>query len=219
MKKATAIRDTALEFLKKHKTPDAAAKPFADLIEKDGNLRQALALEYLTALAPRATPSRRRSGVHRRSAPITKLPSDSQKKSDLKMPSESQKKSNLAAAKTFAHEVFNRRLRGGKRLGDIRINELRAYARQSAEVAGRFIQRGYEDAVDLFACVRLAGYCVAADPDASVSETIKPSIAVEIYHQARIDAAEEIATRGAMLSQDLMAAATARGQQQIEQRS
>ncbi len=207
MKKATAIRDAALDLLKKHKTPDAAAKPFADLIEKDGNLRQALALEYLTSLAPKATPSRRRSGVHRRSAPIVKLPS------------ESQKKSNLAAAKTFAHEIFNRRLRGGKCLGDIRINELRAYARQSAEVAGRFIQRGYEDAVDLFACVRLAGYCVAADPDASVRETIKPSVVVGIYQQAKIDAAEEIATRGAMLSQDLMAAATARGQQQIENHS
>src|SRR5580765_3840874 len=207
MKKATAIRDAALDLLKKHKTPAAAAKPFADLIEKDGNLRQALALEYLTSLAPKATPSRRRSGVHRRSAPIVKLPS------------ESQKKSNLAAAKTFAHEIFNRRLRGGKCLGDIRINELRAYARQSAEVAGRFIQRGYEDAVDLFACVRLAGYCQAADPDASVRETIKPSVVVEIYQQAKIDAAEEIATRGAALSQDLMAAATARGQQQIENHS
>jgi len=205
MKKTTVIRDAALDLLKKHKTPEAAAKPFADVIEKDNGLRLALALEYLTALAPRATPSRRRSGVHRRSAPIVKLPSDSQKKS------------NLAAAKTFAHEIFDRRLRGGKCLGDIRINELRAYARQAAEVAGRFIQRGYEDAVDLFACVRLAGYCVAADPDASVRETIKPSVVVEIYQQAKIDAADEIATRGAMLSQELLAAATTRSQQRIEQ--
>jgi hypothetical protein len=206
MKKTTALRDAALALLKKHSTPDAAAKPFADVIEKDTNLRHAIALEYLTSLAPKQAASRRRAGRHRRSAPISKLPSDSQKRS------------NLAAAKSVAHEIFNRRLRGGKCLGDIRINELRAYARSSADVAGQFIQRGYEDAVDLFACVRLAGYCQAADPDASVRDTIKPSVVVDIYQQARIDAAEEIATRATLMSQELMAAATTRSQQQIESR-
>jgi hypothetical protein len=206
MKKTTPLRDAALALLKKHSTPDAAVKPFADVIEKDGALRHALALEFLTSLAPKGATSRRRLGRHRRVSPIAKLPS------------ESQKKANLSAAKSYAHEIFSRRLRGGKLLGDIRINELRAYARASADVAGQFIQRGYEDAVDLFACVRLAGHCQAADPDAVVRDTIKPAAVVEIYQQARIDAAEEIAMRGTTLAQELMTAATTRSQIQIEHR-
>src|SRR4249920_392963 len=206
MKKTTPLRDAALVLLKKHLTPEAAAKPFADVLATANDLRNALALEYLTSLAPKGTTSRRRSGRHRRTTPI------------IKLPTESQKKANLAAAKNYANEIFSRRLRGGKSLGDIRIDELRTYARASADVAGQFIQRGYEDAVDLFACMRLAGHCVAADPDAIVRDTIKPATVLEIYQQARIDAAEEIATRGTVLAQELMAAATTRSQIQIERR-
>jgi len=66
--------------------------------------------------------------------------------------------------------------------------------------------------------MRLAGHCVAADPDATVRDTIKPATVLEIYQQARIDAAEEIATRGTVLAQELMAAATTRSQIQIERR-
>ena len=154
-------------------------------------------------VAPAPAASRRRSGKHRRST-IAKLPSASQKAA------------NISVAKNYAHEIFARKLRGGKTLGEIRINELRAFAQASAQVATQFLNRGYEDAVDLFACIRLSNYCVATDPDALVRDCIKPSVMVAIYDRARIDAAEEIATRGATLTQDLLTAAATRSQKQIE---
>lgn len=208
MKKTTLLRDTALALLKEHKTVEAAVQPFAVLLEKDASLRAAIATQYLSTVAPRAPTSRRREGVHRRTR--AKLPPP-------KHPSASQRAANIKASKDVAHEIFKRKLRGGKTLGEIHVNELRAFAQSSAEVATRFLSRGYEDAVDLFACLRLANYCVAADPFMLVKDAIKPTVVVAIYDQAKIDAAEEIASSSGRLAEELLAAATTRSQQ-IEHR-
>ena len=209
MKKTTALRDTALALLKEHRTVEAAVQPFAVLLEKDAGLRTAIATQYLSTVAPRAPTSRRREGVHRRTKTKSLPPP--------KHPSASQRAANIKASKDVAHEIFKRKLRGGKTLGEIHVNELRAFAQSSAEVATRFLSRGYEDAVDLFACLRLANHCVAADPFMLVKEAIKPTVVVAIYDQAKIDAAEEIASSSGRLAEELLAAATTRSQQ-IEHR-
>jgi hypothetical protein len=198
------LRDLALTLLKKHDTPEAALPNFAKALTADTELRRALELQYLRSVAPPPATSRRRSGKHRRPA--------------AKLPSAKQKAANIAVAKDYAHEIFKRKLRGGKMLGQIRVNELRAFAQASAQVATQFLNRGYEDAVDLFACIRLANHCQTSDPDVLVKDAIKPAVVVAIYDRARIDAAEEIATRGATLTQELISAAATRGEQQIEYR-
>jgi hypothetical protein len=207
MKKTTALREAALALLKEHVTIEAAVQPFATLLEKNAELRTAIALHYLRVVAPHAPMSRRRGGPNRRTK---RLPAP-------KHPSASQRAANIKASKDVAHEIFKRKLRGGKTLGEIHVNELRAFAQSSAEVATRFLSRGYEDAVDLFACLRLANYCVAADPFMLVKDAIKPTVVVAIYDQAKIDAAEEIASSSGRLAEELLAAATTRSQQ-IEHR-
>ena len=177
MKKTTHLRDTALALLKEHKTIEAAVQPFAALLEKNAELRTAIATQYLSTVAPRAPMSRRREGVHRRTRAKSLPPP--------KHPSASQRAANIKASKDIAHEIFKRKLRGGKTLGEIHVNELRAFAQSSAEVATRFLSRGYEDAVDLFACIRLANYCVAADPFMLVKDAIKPSVVLQIYDGLR----------------------------------
>jgi hypothetical protein len=204
MKKTTHLRDTALALLKEHRTVEAAVQPFAALLEKDAELRIAIATDYLRGVAPAPPISRRRAGPHRRTRKSLPVP---------KLPSASQRKANILVSKDVAHEIFKRKLRGGKTLGEIHVNELRAFAQSSAEVATRFLSRGYEDAVDLFACLRLANYCVAADPFVLVKDAIKPSIVVSIFDQARIDAAEEIAASSGRLAQELMTVAITRSQQ------
>lgn len=71
----------------------------------------------------------------------------------------------------------------------------------------RFMNRGYEDAVDLFACTALANHCVAADPFALVRDTIKSSVVISIYEKAQKAAAEAISSNSDRLSQELIDAA------------
>ena len=205
----TGLRELATALLKEHRTPEAAAPFFAKALAANGELQRALELSFLRSVAPAPAPSRRRTGKHRRS-PATAVVS--------KLPTAAQKAANVSVAKAYAHDIFRRKLRGGKMLGDIRINELRAFAASSAQVAGLFFNRAYEDVVDLFACIRLSNYCVATDPDVLVKDAIKPKVVVAIYDQAKIDAADEIATIGTTMVQKLLASAATRSQKQIESR-
>jgi hypothetical protein len=198
------LRSAALALFKEHGTIAAAATPLADQLAKDSELRLLAATEILRAVVPKsarkrpAPHARRRTGPHRRP-----------EERKTKLPSTAQKAGALQAERAYRDTIFERKLRGGRKLGDVRIHELRAIAQDSAETATSFLTRGYEDAVETIACTMLAGHCIAADPHATVRETIKASIATSIYERARVKAAEAIRDGSAKLATDLLAVAAA----------
>jgi len=197
------LRDLATTLLKKHQTPEAAAPSFAKALAADAELQRELELQFLRSLAPKPAPSRRRSGKHRRPSLAAKLPSAGQKAAAI------------TASKRYAHEIFSRKLRGGKMLAQTHVGELRAFVQASASVTIDFLKRSYEDAVDLFACQRMADYCQVSDPDILLPEAIKGSVVAAIYDQARIDAADALVRVGELAREHLLSAAATRGQEQI----
>lgn len=200
-KPVNALHDAATAVLKKYPSSMAeAAKAFDAVLEKDQQLRFALLLLFLKSVAPKVQPSRRKAGPHRRPA-LSKTPSARQKIGALR------------AERSYTTEIFSRKLRGGRTLGEIHVQELRAIARASAETAISFLGRGYEDAVDTFACTMLANHCVSADPMALVRDAIKSTTAIAAYEQARLAAAEALRDGGAKMAQDLITAAAARSSQ------
>ena len=197
MKKPNAKRPnpatTAKELLATHKTIDAAAPPLAELIGTNADLRLAFAFDYLKRIAPAPQASRRRQGPH-------KVPRRSSKS-----PTAIQKAGALRAERQFTHQIFARKLRGGRTLGDVRVHELRAIAESSAATATSFLTRGYDDAVESIACVMLANHCVSADPFALVKDTIKTTTVVSIFERAQVKAAEAIRDSSAKMASDLLA--------------
>lgn len=197
------LRTAATDLLKQHGTIAAAAKPMADKLAKDAELRLLAATEILRMVAPKSarkkpeTQSMRRTGPHRRP------------QAGRKLPTAQQKSGALQAERAYRDEIFDRKIRGGRKLGDLRVHELRAVAQSSAETATSFLTRGYEDAVLTIACTMLAGYCVAADPHATVRDTIKASVATSIFERAQLKAAETIRDGSARLAHELLSIAAA----------
>jgi hypothetical protein len=187
------LEASAKALLKEHKSITAAVNALAAMLKTDGELRVAIASNYLTPLSNRRkkeTPSRRREGPHR-----------------SPMPSKAQKAGALAAEKIYTKAIFDKPMRGGRRLGDIRINDLHAIAEASATTATSFLQRGYDDAVETFLCIMLSKHCVTADPFVTVEEAIKPGVVTTIMEKAKISAAELLRDGGAKMARDLVAAA------------
>lgn len=194
------LRTVTKELLEQHASVKAAATALATMLGADAGLRSEIALAYLTRSRPgrrkkkpgeREVHSRRRVGPHRRSP----------------LPSEAQKTGALAAEKAYAADVFNRKMRGGRQLGEIRIHELRAIAESSASMATSFLQRGYDDAVETLLCVMLSKHCISSDPFAPVKDVIKASVATAMLTKAKIKAAELLRDHGAKVARELVAAA------------
>lgn len=198
------LRVAATDLIKQHGTISAATKPMADKLARDAELRLLAATEILRLVAPKSARkkpeprSMRRTGPHRKPEAKRK-----------NLPSAQQKTGALQAERTYRDEIFERKIRGGRKLGDLRVHELRAVAHASAETATSFLTRGYEDAVLTIACTMLAGHCVAADPHATVRDTIKPSVASSIFERAQVKAAETIRDGSARLATELLAIAAA----------
>jgi hypothetical protein len=190
------LRTIAADLLRTHKTVAAAAAELVTMMMADDKLQLAVATEFLRSLAntksaPHVVRSRRRPGPHK----------------SPKQPTAAQKAGALRAEKQYIASIFDHRLRGGQRLGQIRVHELRAIAEASASTATSFLTRGYEDAVEAIACTRMTQHCVAVDPFALVKDVIKATIAKDIFEQAKIDAAEVIRDGSAKLARDLIARA------------
>jgi hypothetical protein len=188
------------QLLDEHKTSLAAAEALAKQIAADGDLRLALALDFIKrfeAKPKKETASRRRVGPHR---------SNHGRRSGG-VPTTAQKVGAVRAQKLYAETIFDRKLRGGRKLGDVHVHELRAIAESSALTAVSFLQRGYDDAVEVFACTMLTKHCVASDPFAKVRDVIKASIATSIFDKAKIKAAEMLRDGGAKIARELIAAA------------
>jgi hypothetical protein len=201
MKPRTTLRDTALALLKKHTTPDAAVAHFVKFLTMPVNseMLRALALDFLIANAPKQVMSRRLQGPRRRPRPDRMIT----------MPTDAQRKANISVERRYAHAIFARKLRGGKMLGNVTYNELRAHAEQSADAMMEFLARGYEDAVDFFGCMALAHHVTPVDPFKTVKEIFKAETVVAIYDQARLDAVKAIEAASAKAKLELIAAATA----------
>ena len=196
--KATDLHALAQTLLSDHKSIAAAADALATRLAKEAGLRRDIAFDFL---------SRHREAAKSKPGPRSRTRAGPHRHRQLGTPTAEQKIGALQAERVLIDTIFDRKLRGGKKLGDIRVHELRATAESSASTATSFLQRGYEDAVETFACVLLSKHCVASDPFAKVRDVIKPKVASEIFVQAQADAAKALADSSGRLAQELIAAA------------
>jgi hypothetical protein len=205
LEKLRAAADEALR-LNDGNVSKAAPKLARTLMENSKRpLLVALCADYLAQLPSTSSvpkrrkalkpAGRRRVGKHRRGAVV------------IGTPSADEKAGMIAATKAVAAAIFDRKIRGAGRLGNIHVHELRAIAESQASTAASFLQRGYDDAVEAIACIVLSGYCVAADPFAKVSDVIPATVAEQAFEDAKIKAAEVIRDGSAKVASDLIAAA------------
>jgi hypothetical protein len=180
---AEDLKSAAVGLLKKYPAVEVAAKHFVMLIERDEELRTALALLYLKDLMPKTLHGRRRTGKHRRVAASI---------SNNRMPTKSQREASLKARSGIADVVFARKLRGGRVLGELHVRELRAMTQTQLETSMRFLNNSYVDLVDFVALQRIDRHCGAADPDLLVKDCIKSAVVTEIFQQAEVVAAEAL---------------------------
>lgn len=198
------LKKAATDVLAEHKTIPAAAEALSAKLARDNALRLAAAQFVIGNVQPRETAtastkakkphemqSRRRVGPHRRP----------------KMPTRAQKAAAIRAEHTYVDTIFDRKMRGGHKLGDIKVHELRAIAEQCADMSMKFIMRGYDDAVDVYACTALSKHCVAADPFSKVRDVIKAPIVSAVYEKAKIEAAEWLRDGSADMAKRLIASA------------
>jgi len=210
------LRTAAIEILKSTDGNVTKAAPkFASMLMENAKrpLLIALAADYLdrlplktetpeTAEAPTLSPKpskspkpigRRREGPHRRVK--------------LGTPSAAQKAGTVKAGTVIRHEIFERRIRGAGRLGDIHIHELRAIAESQASTATSFLQRGYDDAVESILLLMLNDHCVASEPFTKVRDAVPPNVVEAKLKAAKIKAAEVIRDGSIRVAHDLIASA------------
>lgn len=207
---AEKLRTIAAEIMK---STDGSITKAASLLARAlmDNARRplliALAADYLSRLptdgagaAEKATaplkkkrepPSRRREGPHRR----------------IGTPTAAQKAGTVAASTVIKHEIFERRVRGAGRLGDIHIHELRAIAESQAATATSFLQRGYDDAVESILLLMLNDHCVTAEPFVKVRDAVPPGVVEAKLKAAKLKAAEVIRDGSIRVAHDLIASA------------
>jgi hypothetical protein len=179
------LRDVARSHIEKNGDPIKAAPGFVAALLKDRSLLADLALDYLKTVAPpkkKKPPkpvSRHRPGRHRRPG----TPG---------MPSEINREAARTADRHLAAVVFERKMRGGKKLGDLRWNELHAYKREAIATGVEMLNRGFDDVVEGIACDMIERHCVPADPFETVRNIIKAEDAMTIMEQARVEAFHRI---------------------------
>ena len=157
------LRALALETLSKTDGDLAKAARALDLqLAGKTDLRVALAMDYLSRLTASARPSSPASVLTPKSAsPIPGMRAAAEEPAAPKaakeigarrrggphrrgtgMPTAAQKAGALRAASDTASGIFDRKLRGGRRLRSIKIHELRAIVFESGIAAGSFLKRG-----------------------------------------------------------------------------
>src|SRR6185295_2476516 len=106
--------------------------------------------------------SRRRQGLHRKMQQgVPSVPTFEER---ALVPTPEQKLGALMARSGIADQnVFDHKLRGGKKIGEIRVHELPTIVEASAHSATAMLSRGYEDTVDTFFCASLGDHCVPTD--------------------------------------------------------
>jgi hypothetical protein len=188
------LKQAAEKIVAKTKNFAEAAAELADKLAADKVLRFAAAMTIVEQLPKRASkrkelPSRRRVGPHRK---------------PTGMPTAAQKTGAMQAEQSYAATIFDRKLRGGRKVGDVRMHEIRAIATQAAQNFGKFINRGFEDGVEMMGLSMLAKHAVASDPYSKVRDVIKPALAEKIFKQAEIATAQWLAEESSGLANRLI---------------
>jgi hypothetical protein len=196
---ATKLAEAARAALKSNGNNIAKTAPkLLKTIAADPAMQLAMVTFYLERMdRQRAKPtSRARPGPHRRS------------KSGPQRRSTSDKAAALTRSHgAFVHEIFTRRLRGGKQVGVVRIYELPSLIQSAIDQGMEFTNRGFEDFVDAFALAGVYHFCNARlaqhDPNATISDVIKGKDLSGIYDKASVDAAEAMREGSTRLKQVL----------------
>jgi hypothetical protein len=188
------LKVAAEKIVSEAKTPAAAATALAARLADDKSLRLAAAMAIIDALPKRAGKrrelhSRRRVGPHRK---------------PIGVPTAAQKTGALKAEQSYTDTIFDRKLRGGRKVGDVRMHEIRAIATQAAENFAKFINRGFEDGVEMMGLSMLAKHAVASDPYLKVRDVIKPALAEKIFKQAEVATAQWLAEESSGLAHRLI---------------
>ena len=160
------LNSAASAILKKYPALEIAAKHFVALIERDDDLRTTLALLYLREIDDNTLHARRRRGAHRRPKITTH---------NNKMPTKAQREASVKARSKIASVVFDRKLRGGKVLGELHVRELRAMTAAQLETSMKFLGNSYVDLVDF----------VALQKDRAALRRGRSRLAGEGLHQER----------------------------------
>ena len=185
-------------------TAAKAPEVLADHLMQKKNRAQLVALAklLLSSIGPKreaAKPTaRRKEGPHRKARERALVPSNDQKVA------------NLMARSRIADLIFEHRLRGGKKFGEIRYHELPATIEKSALSATAMLSRGYEDVVDTFLCASALDHGVPSDPFTRIDAVIKPAVAASMLESAKLRAAEVVRDKSALLAKELVALAHAR---------
>lgn len=193
------LREAAQKIVNEAKNYNAAANVLAEKLESDKKLRVAAAMAVIDTL-PRWPTERRELHARRREGPH-RSPKSS------KLPTKTQKEGAIRAAQSITMAIFDRKIRGGKKLGDVKMYEIRAISEKAADDMAFFLNRGFEDGVEAFGMTMLARHCVAADPDTKLRDLVKPVFAQKCFQEAAIKVAEFMANRSKTLKHDLIAAA------------
>jgi hypothetical protein len=192
-KQQKTTRDLILELLKEYKNDvNMVATALTKQTGLDETLRRACILDYVTLVASDSAnnkQSRRREGPHRRS-PVR---------------SAERKTATLEARQKLAKRlIFDRQIRGGGRLGDLRMHELRALAQMNAQTATSFLMRGVDDAVEAVALIKLSQHTVSADPFARVEDVFKAEVVATFFEQASLDVVRQFRDTSANLANSLV---------------
>jgi hypothetical protein len=191
------LKEAAEKIVAEAKDLPAAATALAERLASDKALCLLAAFIVIERLPKRAgrrreLPSRRRAGAHRAKA---------------KLPTAAQKTGALRAEQASTEMIYERKLRGGRQVGDVRMHEIKAIAEMSADNSLKFLFRGFEDAVEFFALTAISKHCVASDPYAKLRDIVKPSIIAKAFQKGAIDATEAMRDGAGELKRRLIAAA------------
>jgi hypothetical protein len=113
----------------------------------------------------------------------------------------------IAAMQLEATTIFELRIRGIGKLGDIHVHQLRALAKNKAIGAADEVRRGLNSGVHSIAFGIMADHCVAVHSYTKVREAIPAHVMVAAYEQAKIRAAEILRDGAAKIASDLIASA------------
>lgn len=188
------LKTAAENSVAKTKTFADASADLANKLAADKGLRLAAAMAIVERLSKRRGQrkelrARRRIGPHRK---------------PIGVPTAAQKTGALIAEQNYTTTIFDRKLRGGRKVGDVRMHEVTAISKQSAGNMARFITRGFEDGVEMMALAMMAKHCVAADPYAKLRDILKPTLAEKIFKQAEIATAAWLAEESSGLANRLI---------------
>jgi hypothetical protein len=195
---ARDLREFATRLLEKHGGDiEKTANALDGMVQKDEELRLAIVIDWLARMAPAPAHSRQRRGPHRTPIKRRTTPTKDQKAAAIR-----------AETKLASTLIFDRVMRGGQRLGDIKCSELEVLMHKSIECCIGFNARGYEDGVDAVGyrllAEHIAEHITVTDPFATVRDVVKPAIASKIFEKAKIEAAIIQREVNAKLARDLI---------------